>query len=59
MPEYVYKCKICGETTYKTFPIEIEKPDKVKCVCGEFANRVFFPLPVHYKADGFTKRNNK
>ena len=58
MPTYEYKCPRCMHTA----EVEASEPPKrVKCqICGyRTMRRVFAPIPVHFKGEGFTKSTNK
>lgn len=55
MPSYEYACGECGETFTVTHPMLSVNPQQIFCPhCYSMEiNRVWHPIPVHYKGHGF------
>lgn len=60
MPKYTYKCPICKQTKDIFLSYATAIPSSVDCsFCEEGMTRVYYPIPVKYKGDGFTLSNKK
>lgn len=52
-----FKCKKCNYKFFVDAPIGGISSDDIECPkCRGKVSRIWFPIPIHYKSDGFTKR---
>lgn len=54
MPMYVYKCSQCGKVKELHQPYDVEQRTEPVChECREEMTRVWLPVGVHFKGDGW------
>ena len=61
MPTYVYKCSQCGKVIEMRQSYNVEEREEPVChECRELMERVWLPVGVHFKGDGwYATDNNK